>query len=331
MKFEGGAALDLSRTDFLPTLMRIVFMGTPEVAAVSLERLLEGPHLVVGVVTQPVKASGRGQKPTGSPVRRIAEARSVPVAAPEKIRDPLFHRALGEWAPELIVVVAYGRILPRQVLEAAPHGCLNVHFSLLPKYRGAAPAAWTIINGEKKAGVTTMYLVEKMDAGPILLQREVPLAPNETRASLEAELAPVGAELLLETIAAIESGTVQARVQDESAATYAPLLKKEDGLIDWNLPAAVIERRVRGLNPWPSAFTYFVGNLLKIHRATVVSSGAKAAPGEIVRADKDGLWVAAGENSLALEEVQLENRKRMAATEFLRGARVEKGARLQNG
>jgi methionyl-tRNA formyltransferase len=307
--------------------MRIVFMGTPVVAAISLERLLESRHQVAGVVTQPERPAGRGQKPIASPVQRIAESRDIAVLAPEKVRDPAFLAALGTWAPEIIVVVAYGRILPRQILELAPHGCLNVHYSLLPKYRGAAPVAWAVINGEAKSGVTTMHLVEKMDAGPILLQRELPLAPDETTASLQARLAPLGAELLLETLAGIEAGTITAKPQDESAATLAPMLKKEDGLIDWHLPAAAIERRVRGFNPWPTAYTHVNGQILKIHRARI-EADQKGAPGEILRADRGGFWVATGEGVLGLEEVQLENRKRVSASEFLNGARIEKGALL---
>ncbi|HEX9442934.1 MAG TPA: methionyl-tRNA formyltransferase [Candidatus Binatia bacterium] len=307
--------------------MRIVFMGTPEVAAVSLERLFGTPHRVAGVVTQPERPAGRGQKPIASPVGRAAEGRGVPVLAPEKVRDPAFLAALAAWAPELIVVVAYGRILPRSILELAPRGCLNVHYSILPKYRGAAPAAWAVVNGEEKSGVTTMRLVEKMDAGPIFLQREIALAEDETTGSLQAKLAPVGAELLLETIAGIEAGTIAPKAQDESQATLAPMLKKEDGLIDWTLPARALERRVRGFNPWPSAYTRVGGSLLKIHRAGVIE-GEKGAPGEVVRAGKDGLWVAAGAGALSLEEVQLENRKKMAAAEFLNGTRIEKGARL---
>ena len=308
--------------------MRIVFMGTPEVAAFSLERLFEAPEPVVGVVTQPNRPAGRGRKTILSPVRRVAEIRGVPTLAPEKIRDPSFFDVLSKWTPDLIVVVAYGRILPRQILELAPHGCLNVHYSLLPKYRGAAPVPWAIIGGEEKSGVTTMRLVEKMDAGPIFLQREISVAPNDTTASLQAKLAPVGAELLVETIAGLKAGNLTPQAQDESKVTYAPVLKKEDGLIDWNLPAVSIERRVRGFNPWPSAYTYLVGNLLKIHRARVIEMAEKAAPGEVLKADKEGLWIATGAGALSLEEVQLENRKKMTAREFLNGTRVEKGARL---
>jgi methionyl-tRNA formyltransferase len=308
--------------------MRIVFMGTPEVAAFSLERLFEAPEPVVGVVTQPERPAGRGRKTILSPVRRAAEIHGVPTLAPEKIRDPSFFDVLSKWAPDLIVVVAYGRILPRQILELAPHGCLNVHYSLLPKYRGAAPVPWTIIGGEEKSGVTTMRLVEKMDAGPIFLQREISVAPNDTTASLQAKLAPVGAELLVETIAGLKAGNLTPQAQDESKVTYAPVLKKEDGLIDWNLPAVSIERRVRGFNPWPSAYTYLAGNLLKIHRARVIEMAEKAAPGEVLKADKESLWIATGAGALSLEEVQLENRNKMTAREFLNGTRVEKGARL---
>jgi methionyl-tRNA formyltransferase len=308
--------------------MRIVFMGTPEVAAFSLERLFETPEPVVGVVTQPDRPAGRGRKTILSPVRRVAEIHGVPTLAPEKIRDQSFFDALSQWAPDLIVVVAYGRILPRQILELAPHGCLNVHYSLLPKYRGAAPVPWAIISGEEKSGVTTMRLVEKMDAGPIFLQREISIAPNDTTASLQAKLAPAGAELLVETIAGLKAGNLTPQAQDEAKVTYAPLLKKEDGLVDWNLPAVSIERRVRGFNPWPSAYTYLAGNLLKIHRARVIEMAEKAAPGKVLNADKEGLWIAAGAGALSLEEVQLENRKTMIAREFLNGTRVEKGARL---
>ena len=308
--------------------MRIVFMGTPEVAAFSLERLFEAPEPVVGVVTQPDRPAGRGRKTILSPVRRAAEIHGVPTLAPEKIRDPSFFDVLSKWAPDLIVVVAFGRILPRQILELAPHGCLNVHYSLLPKYRGAAPVPWAIIGGEEKSGVTTMRLVEKMDAGPIFLQREISVAPNDTTASLQAKLAPVGAELLVETIAGLKAENPTPQAQDESKVTYAPVLKKEDGLIDWNLPAVSIERRVRGFNPWPSAYTYLAGNLLKIHRARVIEMAEKAAPGEVLKADKEGLWIVTGAGALSLEEVQLENRKQMTAREFLNGTRVEKGARL---
>jgi methionyl-tRNA formyltransferase len=312
----------------MPASWPIVFMGTPETAAFTLDYLLHGPDPVVGVVTQPDRPAGRGQKPVSSPVRKLAESRRIAVIAPEKMRDSTFETTLKSWQPQLIVVVAYGRILPTAILEVAPHGCMNVHYSLLPKYRGAAPVAWTIINGEEKSGVTTMKLVEKMDAGPIYLQAEVPLAPDETTASLQARLTPIGARLLLETIQKMKDGSLVSKMQHETEVSFAPIIKKEDGLIDWSQAAATIERRIRGFNPWPSAYTKLHGKLLKIHRGKVVSTTATGSPGEVIRADRDGFWVATGSDVLSLEEVQLENKKRLPAGEFLKGARIKTGDRL---
>jgi methionyl-tRNA formyltransferase len=306
----------------------IVFMGTPEIAAVTLKELLQGPDPVVGVVTQPGRPAGRGQKTISSPVRGVADSHGVPVVAPEKIRDPSFLATLNDWNPQIIVVVAFGRILPATILDLAPHGCVNVHYSLLPKYRGAAPAAWTIINGEEEGGVTTMRLVEKMDAGPIYLQEETAVPPDETTASLQDKLTPVGSRLLLETIRRLKDGTLAPQTQDEAKATFAPMIKKEDGLIDWSRPAAEIERRIRGFTPWPSAYTHLRGKLMKVHRAKVIATTERGNPGEIIRADVNGFWVATGSGALSLEEVQLENRKRLLGVEFLKGARIGKGERL---
>jgi methionyl-tRNA formyltransferase len=308
----------------------IVFMGTPEIAAVTLEQLILAPDPVVGVITQPDRPAGRGQKNIASPVRRVAASHSIPVAAPEKIRDPDFLATFKAWHPEIIVVVAFGRILPAAILDLAPHGCLNVHYSLLPKYRGAAPAAWTIINGEKEGGVTTMKLVEKMDAGPIYLQEAVTLDPDETTASLQAKLTPVGLRLLLATIRRLKEGSIQPEAQNENEATFAPMIKKEDGWIDWSEPAAVIERRVRGFNPWPSAYSHLRGKLIKVHRAKVIPTPDTGNPSEIIRADVNGLWVGTGAGVLALEEVQLENKKRIPGAEFTKGARIRKGEYLSS-
>ena len=307
---------------------RIVFMGTPQVAAATLEQLILGPDPVVGVVTQPDRPTGRGQHLSSSPVRKVAEAQSIPLLAPEKIRTPEFLAALKQWQPEIIVVVAYGRILPQSILDLAPRGCLNVHYSLLPKYRGAAPAAWTIINGETEGGVTTMKLVQQMDAGAIYLQEAIPLANDETTGSLQAKLTPIGARLLLETLRRLQEGSLVPREQDDSAATLAPMLKKEDGLIDWTKPALDIERRVRGFDPWPGSFTCAAGKLLKVHRAKLVAGGQIGRPGEVVRADTGGLCIATGSGLIDLIEVQLENRKRMPGAEFVRGARIKAGDRL---
>jgi methionyl-tRNA formyltransferase len=312
----------------MSTSWPIVFMGTPQIAADTLAELLAGPDSVAGVVTQPDRPAGRGQKTAPSPVRRLAEAHGIPVIAAEKIKTPEFLEALGNWRPQVIVVVAYGRILPKTILELAPHGCVNVHYSLLPKYRGAAPAAWTIINGEREGGVTTMRLVEKMDAGEVYLQEAIALAPDETTGSLQSKLTPIGARLLLETLRGIKAGTLAARGQDESLATLAPMLKKDDGLIDWTRPAIEIERRVRGLDPWPGSFTHAGGKLLKVHRAQIVSAQATGSPGEVVRADSGGFWIATSSGIIGLEEVQLENKKRLPGAEFIKGARIKAGDRL---
>jgi methionyl-tRNA formyltransferase len=312
----------------MSTSWPIVFMGTPKIAADTLERLCTGPDPVVGVVTQPDRPSGRGQKTSASPVREMAEARGIPVIAPAKIKTPEFLDVLRGWQPMIIVVVAFGRILPKTILELAPQGCLNVHYSLLPKYRGAAPAAWTIINGATEGGVTTMKLVEKMDAGAVYLQQATPLAPNETTGSLQAKLAPIGVRLLLETLQGLKDGSLAPTEQDESKATFAPILKKEDGLIDWRRSAAEIERRVRGLDPWPGSFTFVGGKLLKVHRAKIIARESRGQPGDVCRADGGGLWVATAAGVISLEEVQLENKNRLPGTEFIKGARIKAGDRL---
>jgi methionyl-tRNA formyltransferase len=303
-------------------------MGTPEIAAVTLQMLIDGSDPVVGVVTQPDRPTGRGQQSRPSPVRRMAESRGIPVITPAKIRDSGFLDALRSWNPQIIVVVAFGRILPKAVLDLSPRGCLNVHYSLLPKYRGAAPVTWTIINGEEKGGVTTMQLVEQLDAGPIYLQEEIQLDEHETTASLQAKLAPLGAHLLLKTIFGLKSKSLQPQYQDETCVSFAPMIKKEDGLVDWTQPALTIERRVRAFTPWPSAYTHLNGKLLKIHRATPVQTNRSGKPGEIVRADSGGFWIATGNGTLSLEEVQLENKKRVPGVEFIKGARIAAGDHL---
>ena len=307
---------------------RIVFMGTPEPAALSLENLLEGPDPVVGVVTQPDRPAGRGRQLIPSPVKKVALSNQVPVLMPLKARDPEFLSALKKWNPRLIVVVAYGKILPKDVLDLPQEGCINVHYSLLPKYRGASPVTWAILKGERETGVSTMRLVEKMDAGPILLQEKLPIDSEETTGSLTAKLAPMGSRLLLETIRQLKEGSLRARPQDETSATHASMLKKEDGKIDWQRSAEAIERAVRAFNPWPSAYTYWQENLLKIYRAKVVANSEGGSPGEVLRADPGGFWIATGDGILSVEELQMENRKRLPAADFIRGTRIEKGERF---
>lgn len=313
----------------MSTAWPVVFMGTPQTAAVTLTELIRGPDPIVGVVTQPDRPAGRGQKRLPSPVQKVAEAYGIQVVAPEKIRDPEFLSTLKSWNPYTIVVVAYGRILPRAILDLPIHGCVNVHYSLLPKYRGAAPAAWTIINGDSEAGVTSMKLVEKMDAGPIYLQETIPVAPDETTGSLQTKLTPIGARLLLETLRRLKVGSLAAETQDDTAVSFAPMLKKEDGLINWHQPAIMIERRVRGFDPWPGAYTHVGAKLLKVHHAKIVATDGRTNPGEVVRADAGGFWIATSFGIIGLEEVQLENRKRLPGVEFLKGARIKPGDRLQ--
>ena len=262
-------------------------------------------------------------------MRQAAQIHDLPVIAAEKIRTAEFLEAVKRWQPDIIVVVAYGRILPKTILELAPQGCLNVHYSLLPKYRGAAPAAWTIINGESAGGVTTMKLVEKMDAGAIYLQEAVALAGDETTATLQAKLTPIGARLLLETLRRLKDGSLIAQQQDESGATLAPMLKKEDGLIDWHKSAEEIERRVRGFDPWPGSFTHAGDKLLKVHRAKIIASERTGAPGEVIRADSNGFWIAVAAGVMELVEVQLANKKRLPGAEFIKGARIKVGDRLE--
>ncbi len=313
--------------------MRIVFMGTPASAAASLETLLGGPDEVVGVVTQPDRPVGRGRVSMPSPVRRRAEEAGIPVRTPRKMKDPGLLEQLAGWRPDLMAVVAYGRILPQAILDLPPLGCVNVHYSLLPRYRGAAPMQWAILKGEAVTGVTTMQLVAEMDAGPILLAEKMLMRPDETAASLEARLVPVGARLLAATVRGVERGSLTPRSQDPASVTFAPMLRKEDGVIDWTRPAREIERRTRAFTPWPSAFTCWRGKRVKVHGARPlppVAAPGTAPPGTVVGVGAEGISVATGADVLLLTELQLEGRKRMAADAFLRGAGVRTGMRFGN-
>jgi methionyl-tRNA formyltransferase len=300
-------------------LLRIVFFGTPEFAVPSLRALLTGRDPVIGVVCQPDKPAGRGQQLTVPPVKRAALRAGLPVFQPEKLRVPETLETLASWAPDLIVVAAYGKILPKLVLELPPLGCINVHASLLPKYRGAAPIQWAILRGEERTGITIMCMNERMDAGDVLLQQETDIGPQETYGEVQARLAEMGAHVLMETIARLHAGTLMPQPQHEDEMTLAPMIKKEDGRIDWMQPAVQISRRVRAFNPWPSAFTSLGGKQLKIHRAHTEVSPPTAPPGTVLRAG-EGIAVATGEGTLVLDELQLEGRKRLSAAEFARGA-----------
>jgi methionyl-tRNA formyltransferase len=308
--------------------MRIVFLGSGSFAIPSFEALIEAGHDVAALVTQPDREKGRGRALAPPPLKPVAQARGIPLLQPPRVRDPQAVEALRALAPELQVVVAYGQILPRSVIDIPPRGTVNVHGSLLPRYRGAAPIAWAIAGGETETGVTTMLIDEGLDTGPLLLARAIPIGPEETAAALEPPLARLGAELLLETVRGLGSGLLQPKPQDHALASYAPLLKKEDGRIDWNLPADVLARRVRGFNPWPGSHTLWQGRALKVLRARP-APGGPGEPGTVVSVDRDGLVVASGqETRLELLEVQQESRRPVTAGAFSAGARLRPGARF---
>ncbi len=307
--------------------LRIVFFGTPEFAVPSLRALLSSAEHVVGVVCQPDRPAGRGQRVAIPPVKTVALEAGVAVLQPDKPRAPEFLDALRARAPDLIVVAAYGRILPGSVLECPRHGCINVHASLLPKYRGAAPIQWAILRGEERTGVTIMQMNERMDAGDILLQRDTTIGPDESYGELQARLARLGATALLDALAHLRAGTLVARAQEDAEATLAPMINKEDGRIDWTQPATATARKVRAFNPWPSAITHLGGKLLKVHRAHVSRIPAAQPPGTVT-AIHDGIAVATGDATLVLDEVQLAGRKRLTAVEFARGGGVRIGTVL---
>ena len=293
--------------------MRIVFMGTPEFAQASLQKLIETGHNIVGVFTQPDKPKGRGYKLVAPPVKELALEHNIPVYQPEKMKDGTALSILKELNPDLIAVVAYGRILPKDILELPKHGCINVHGSLLPKYRGAGPIQWSVIDGEPVTGVTTMYMGEGLDTGDMILKKETPIGENETYGELHDRLKEIGAEALVETIALIEQGKAPREKQDDSLSSYAPMLDKKIAKLDFNKPAQQLHNLIRGLSPWPVAHTTVGGKLLKVHRA-VLSSG-KGEPGAVI--DNKKFIVACKEGALELLEVQMEGGKRMKGEDFL--------------
>jgi len=306
--------------------MKIVFMGTPQAAVPTLRQVLTDGHEVVAVWTQPDKPAGRGNKVSFTPVKEFALAHGLSVFQPARIRNDEAKQLFASHDADLAVVVAYGRILPDEFLRAPRRGCINVHFSLLPLYRGAAPANWAIVRGETETGVTTMFIEPTLDTGPILLQRKTPIGEKETAPELMQRLAEIGAELLGETLARLDDLTP--RPQHDADATFAPVLKKEDGLIDWSQSAFEIERRIRGFQPWPNAYTIYNAKGLTIWSAEP-STIANATPGEIVVAQRDELIVSCGdETSLRLLEVQPEARKRIAARDFINGMRLKVGDRF---
>jgi len=304
--------------------MKLVFMGTPQAAVPTLERLITDGHEIAAVYTQPDRPSGRGQRLSAPPVKQLALEHGLEIRQPLKIKtDEAFEgfRALGA---DAAIVVAYGRILPERWLTAFPHGAINVHFSLLPKYRGAAPVNWAIANGETETGVTTMLMDAGLDTGDILLQQSVPIGPEENAIELLERLSLLGADVLSETLGSLT--TITPRTQDHSAATFAPILKKEYGLIDWTRSATEIANRVRGFQPFPTSFTFLNGARLTIWRAAASDDSAK--PGEIVLAAGDELAVACGHGTLHITELQPEGKRRMSVRDFLNGAKIEVGTIL---
>ena len=299
--------------------MRCVFLGTPAFAVPTLEALVTAGHDLIGVVTQPDRPRGRGHEFAASPVKESALRHGLPVFQPERIRRPEAVAALARLAPEVMVVVGYGQIIPQPIIDIPPHGIINVHASLLPKYRGAAPVQWAIANGETRTGVTTMRIDAGLDTGDMLLKAETEIAPGENSLELGARLAAMGAALLIETLAGI--GAIVPEKQDPAQATYAPILKKEDGLIDWRAPAQSIDSRVRGFQPWPGAYTRFRGQQLQIWKSRV-SAGATGEPGCLLL---HPLRAICGEGVLELIEVQLEGRKRIAAAAFANGQHLAAG------
>jgi methionyl-tRNA formyltransferase len=306
--------------------VRIVFFGTPQFAVPTLEALLRSTHTVCGVVTQPDRPRGRGQRVSESPVKALAAAHRVPILQPDRLRDAAFTVALGAWRPDLGVVAAYGKLIPESVLELPPHGMINVHASLLPKYRGAAPVQRAVIDGETETGVTIMRMEKMLDAGPMLAKAKRPIGPDETADVIERDLAVLGATLLLDAVGQIEAGTAQQELQDFMACSYAPKVTREDGLVDWTLPAVFIHNRVRGLYPWPHAYTYLDGVRLILLKTHLEPSPADARPGTVVGVTRDAIHVATGhEGRLALDAVQREGGRPLPVREFLAGRRIATG------
>lgn len=303
--------------------MRILFMGTPEFAVASLKRLVEDGHQVCGVFTQPDKPKNRGHKLAFSPVKEYALTVGIPVYQPLKMRDGAALDIVRELAPELIVVAAYGRLLPEDILNTPPYGSINVHSSLLPKYRGAAPINWAILNGERVTGVSIMYMAKELDAGDVILCRETPIDPDEDAQALTARLALLGADALAEAVEQLKNGTAQRTVQDHSAFTYAPMLDRSLSPMDFTRSAQQLHDQVRGLIPWPCASMTLDGRTVKVYRTAIGGETALAA-GRIAEAGKQGLAIACGDGRLLrVLELQAEGGKRMAAADYLRGHPVQ--------
>ncbi len=307
--------------------LRVVFMGTPQFACPTLQMLIDRGEQVVAVVTQPDRPKGRGQQMQAPPVKELAVRHAIPVLQPVKVRAPEAVEEIRALAPDLIVVVAFGQILPKALLEIPPRGCINVHASLLPRYRGAAPINWAIINGESETGVTTMLMDVGLDTGDMLLKRATPITPEDDAQSLHDRLSIIGAEAMGETLGLLKEGRLVPEKQDDALSNYAPMLKKEDGRIDWQQAPREIACRISGVTPWPGAYTSLEGKMLKLFKAAAGSGSG--TPGTVIRADRSGLEVACGGGSVLIGELQLEGKRRMAVGDFLAGYRLLPGALLE--
>jgi methionyl-tRNA formyltransferase len=309
--------------------LRLVFFGTPQFAVPTLQHLMASRHTVCGVVTQPDRPRGRGQKVTDAPVKALAVAHHLPLLQPDRLRDPTVADILAAWRPDLGVVAAYGKLIPGSLLRLPRLGMINVHASLLPSYRGAAPVHRAVIAGDARTGVTIMRVIERLDAGAMFETVTRPIAPDETSDVVERDLAELGASLLVTVVDRIAAGTAHEEPQDDARATYAPRLTKEEGLIDWTLGAIDIHNRVRGLYPWPHAYTYLDGGRLIVLQTSVVEAAADAAPGTIVGVTRDALHVATGDGGrIAITRLQLEGKRPMSVREFLAGRAIAPGSRL---
>lgn len=309
--------------------MDIIFMGTPDFAVPVLETLTASEkHHVKAVITQPDKARGRSGKLIFTPVKEAALAHDIPVYTPEKVKDPAFVEQIKQISCDIIVVVAFGQILSKEILEYPAYGCVNVHASLLPRWRGAAPIQWSILAGDEKTGVTIMQMDVGLDTGDMLAKTEIPLDGTETGESLFEKLSVLGGPLLLETLDKIQEGTVHTEKQKEEDSTYAKMLTRDMGELDFTKDALSLERTIRGLNSWPSAYTYYGGKMLKIWGAKVVEEEGNAVPGEVVKIQKDGFFIQTGKGLLKAEQVQLEGKKKMSAGDFLRGIQMQPGEKL---
>ena len=311
--------------------MKVIFMGTPDFSVGTLEALIEAGHEVVLAVTQPDKPKGRGGKMQYPPVKEVALEHDIPVFQPKKIRDPQSIEELRKYEADVMVVIAFGQILPKEILKMTPYGCINVHASLLPKYRGAAPIQWAVINGERVSGVTTMQMDEGLDTGDMIMKTEVVLDEKETGGSLHDKLALEGAKLCVHTLKALEEKTAVWEKQEDSPTEYARMLDKKLGDIDWTKDEASIERLIRGLNPWPSAYTKWNSKIMKIWEADVLEGQTDQMPGTIVKVEKDGFCVQTGTGLIKVLSLQIPGKKRMDAGAFLRGYPMEEGTVLSSG